>query len=101
VEVVSDVFTIAGVGGLPPAPRITAVEQSGKKLYITGENFQEGAKVEMNGEDQKTTNQEDFSHNLKCKKAGKKIDPGEEVTLAVRNPDGTRSDPFLYRRPLE
>jgi hypothetical protein len=101
VEVVSDVFTIAGVGGVPPAPRITAVEQSGKKLYITGENFQEGAKVEMNGEDQKTTNQEDFSHNLKCKKAGKKIDPGEEVTLVVRNPDGARSDPFLYRRPLE
>ncbi|MEK6299672.1 MAG: choice-of-anchor V domain-containing protein [Acidobacteriota bacterium] len=96
VEVVTDVFAIAGDGSGLPAPRITGASLSGKKLYVTGENFQMGAKVELNGEKQKTVNEEDFSHSLKCKKAGKNIEAGVPVTLVVKNADGTRSQPFTF-----
>jgi hypothetical protein len=58
-----------------------------------------GAVVEMDGEEQKTANEEDFSRMLKCKKAGNKINPGQTVTLVVRNPDGVRSASFAYTRP--
>lgn len=95
VEVVSKVFTIAGDGSTP-APRITGASLSGKKLFVTGENFQMDAKVELNGEKQKTVNEEDFSHSLKCKKAGKNIEVGVPVTLVVKNADGTRSQPFTF-----
>jgi hypothetical protein len=102
VEVLSDRFAITGDGSSGGAiPTIINASVSGKKLYITGENFQQGAKVELNGEDQKTNNEEDFSHMLRCKKSGKKITPGVPVTLVVRNPDGTRSAPFEFMRPLE
>jgi hypothetical protein len=100
VEVLSDAFAITGDGSAA-IPRIFSASLSGKKLFITGENFQQGAKVEMNGESQKTNNEEDFSHTLRCKKAGKKITPGVPVTLVVRNPDGARSAPFEFTRPIQ
>jgi hypothetical protein len=78
-------------------PRITKVEVDGKKLYVYGEEFKQGAVVILNGEDQTTSNQGDFSHQLKCKKAGKKVSPGSTVILKVRNPDGIESDPFHLR----
>jgi hypothetical protein len=100
VEVVTSAFTIVGDGSSPAAPRITGASTSGsKKLFVTGENFQEGAKVYMDGEKQKTNNEEDFSHLLRCKKAGKKITPGVPVTLVVRNPDATESAPFSFTKP--
>jgi len=102
VEVLSDDFIIQGDGPpVIPRPVIFSASVDGKKLFVTGENFEDGAKVELNGEKQKTSNEEDFSHMLKCKKSGKKIDRGATVTLVVRNPDGTRSEPFEYTRPLE
>jgi hypothetical protein len=99
VEVVTDGFTITGDGSGAPASRITGAELSGKKLYITGENFQMDARVYLDGEKQKTVNEEDFSHLLKCKKAGKNITPGVPVTLIVRNPDGIESAPFTFTKP--
>lgn len=102
VEVLTDSFTIQGDGDpVTPKPVIFNATVDGKKLFVAGENFGDGAKVELNGEKQKTSNEEDGSHLLKCKKAGKQIDHGETVTLVVRNPDGTRSDPFEYTRPPE
>jgi hypothetical protein len=101
VEVVTAAFTIVGDGSSATAPRITGASTSGsKKLFVTGENFQEGAKVYMDGEKQKTNNEEDFSHLLRCKKAGKKITPGVPVTLVVRNSDGTESAPFSFTKPV-
>lgn len=96
-SVTSGRFSIAGTG--VARPRIDSVEIDGKKLYVFGENFQEGAKVELNEEDQKTSNEDEAGRELKCKKAGKKIAPGQTVTLVVRNPDDSRSDVFTYRRP--
>ena len=38
------------------------------------------------------------SFTLIAKKAGKKIAPGDTVTLTVVNPDGVRSAPFAFKR---
>jgi len=98
VEVTVGPFAIvAGTGG-SPLPEITGATVSGKKLYITGSNFAMDAVVTVNGNDQKTANDDDFAHMLKCKKAGKKIDVGVPVTLQVRNPDGTLSNSFSFTR---
>lgn len=100
VEVRSGRFTISGTGSPTPSGlRITSAFVTGKKLFVKGEGFQQGAKVELNGDTQKTSNEEDFSISLVCKKAGKKIARGSTVSLVVRNPDGTRSEPFMFTRP--
>lgn len=98
IEVKSGRFTISG-SATSVIPAIATAWIDGKALFVTGDGFQQGAKVELNGEDQKTANLEDFSHQLKCKKAGKWIAPGSTVTLVVRNPDGARSEPFSFTRP--
>lgn len=99
VEVRSGRFTIGGVAS--PSPRISSALVNGKKLFVSGENFQMGAVVELNGEAQVTANDDDFSHLLRCKKAGRKIAPGSPVTLTVVNPDGTRSEPFIFTAPVQ
>lgn len=82
------------------AVRITEVMRKGKKLIVKGENFQVGAVIEMNGQREKTTNDEQNPTMILIgKKAGKKIAPGETVTITVLNSDGTRSAPFRVARP--
>lgn len=100
VQTKSGVFTISG-DGTATLPKISSASVSGKKLFVFGESFQMGAVVLLNGDEQGTLNDDDFSHMLRCKKAGKKIAPGATVTLRVLNPDGTLSDPFSFTRPLE
>jgi hypothetical protein len=79
----------------PTAPRIIMASTSGKKLFITGENFHDGAVIVLNGEAQKTRNDEQNPQTtLIGKKAGKKIKPGDRVQ--VRNPDGTLSEEFIF-----
>ncbi|PYT04775.1 MAG: hypothetical protein DMF60_14195 [Acidobacteria bacterium] len=76
-------------------PVITGVTREGKKLIVTGQNFDDGAKVLINGERQKTANDEiSPSTTLIAKKAGKFIQPGNKVT--VQNSDGTFSNEFTY-----
>jgi len=101
VTVISGRFTIsAGTGGSPP-PIVNSVSQTGKHLFINGQNFQMGATVQVNAQDMKTANEDDFSHQLFCKKAGKFIAPGSTVMITVTNPDGTISTAFPYTRPAE
>jgi len=100
VQTLSGVFTITGDGSVT-LPKISSALVSGKKLFVFGQGFQMGAVVQLNGEEQGTANDDDFSHMLRCKKAGKKIAPGATVTLKVLNPDGTLSDLFSFTRPLE
>jgi hypothetical protein len=77
----------------PSAPRITGQPQrSGKKLIITGENFSNGAKILINGSEQKTIYES--ATRLVGKKAGKKIKAGDKVR--VRNSDGTSSNEVTY-----
>ena len=101
VQALSDVFTITGDGSTA-LPSISSATSSAKKLFVFGQNFAMGAVVEVNGKEQGTFNDDaDPSHFLRCKKAAKKIPPGETATLTVRNPDGTVSAPFSFTRPLE
>jgi hypothetical protein len=99
VEVRSGRFSIHG-SDTPVLLRVTDVSISGKKLIITGDGFRQGSKVEVNGNPEKTKSGEDAEHELVCKKAGKKIERGSTVSIVVRNPDGTQSEPFTYTRPL-
>jgi hypothetical protein len=77
----------------PSIPRIISASPSGKKLIITGENFDNNAKLLINGQAQKTT--VESANRLVAKKAGKKVKA--EDKLQVRNSDGTLSPEFIYR----
>jgi hypothetical protein len=92
-------FTIQIGGPVVNKPSITSVVLKGPKLFVNGSNFQEGAIVEMNGQDQKTATWDPPGQSLRCKKAGNKIAPGATVSLVVRNPDNTKSDEFLFTAP--
>jgi hypothetical protein len=80
----------------PPVPaRITSVSVLGKKLFVFGENFDPGAVILLNSEEQKTGNDEQNPRTtLIGKKAGKKLKPGDK--LQVRNPNGTLSAEFIF-----
>jgi len=83
-------------------PRIASASISGKNLIILGDHFQEGAVIEINGNAQRTRNdQPDPTTLLVGKKAGKRIAAGETVTLTVLNPSGFRSDSFTFTKPAE
>jgi uncharacterized delta-60 repeat protein len=76
-------------------PRISSIAVSGKKLFIFGNNFDIGAKLYINGEKQKTANDEDSpSIRLIAKKAGIIIKAGDK--LQVRNSDGIFSREITY-----
>ncbi len=86
----------------PKQPRITEVAVSGKKLIITGEDFDEGADVYLNDKKEKTKNDGDNpSTRLVAKKAGKKIEPGQTVMIKVKNSNGLESDVMEFMRPPE
>jgi hypothetical protein len=79
------------------APRILNARVNGKKLIITGENFEPGARIFVNGKIQKTKNDsENPSSMLIAKKAGKKIKPTDVFSLQVENPGGARSRNFPF-----
>jgi hypothetical protein len=81
-------------------PKIVSASVSGKKLFVMGGNFDEGAVILLNGEQQKTTNDDSTPTNtLIGKKAGKKIERGVPVILQVRNADGKLSSEFSFTRP--
>jgi hypothetical protein len=68
---------------------------SGKKLIIGGENFDDGAVILINGEEQRTRNDAQNPQTMLIgKKAGKKIKTGDQIQ--VRNPDGTLSEAFIF-----
>lgn len=86
----------------PPFIDETRIEIRGKKLFVGGGNFAEGADIYVNDEKQKTSNDEDNPSTLLiAKKAGKKIEPGETVTIKVINPDGNASNEVSFTRPVE
>ncbi len=93
-------------GQLGSTAKITTVIRTGKKLFILGENFAPGAEILINGEPQKTVNDEGTAPGnspakLIGKKAGKKIAPGQTVLIQVREPNGWLSNEFIYTRPVE
>ena len=76
-------------------PRITSASVRGKKLFVLGENFDDGAVILLNGEAQKTLNDDNAPDSrLIGKKAGNKITPGDK--LQVQNPNGLKSAEFTF-----
>jgi hypothetical protein len=85
------------VAKLVTPPAITGASVKGKKLIVDGEGFDNGAVILLNGEPQKTRNDEDDPNiRLIGKKAGKQIRRGVPVTLQVRNSDGMVSASFSF-----
>jgi len=77
-------------------PRIIDVRVKGKKLILTGENFADGAVILLNGERQKTRNDEASpSTILIAKKAGNNIPDGSAVNVQVESSNGV-SDKFAF-----
>jgi len=67
----------------------------GKNLIVVGENFDSSAVILINGELQKTANDDlNPQTTLIAKKAGKTIKLGDK--LQVRNPNGTISEEFVF-----
>jgi beta-glucanase (GH16 family) len=82
-----------------PVPLVTGVEIRKKDVLITGENFDEGADIVMNGEQRKTKRDDQDPSILVGKKLAKKIPRGGTVILQVKNADGTLSPEFSFTRP--
>jgi photosystem II stability/assembly factor-like uncharacterized protein len=93
-------FAIQPVGPVPPPVlRITGAFVYRGKLYVFGDKFEEGAKILLNGEKEKTRNAfYNPTATLIGRRAGNKIVRGQTVTLQVRNPDGTLSPEFTFTR---
>lgn len=96
----SSVFRSVESTTLPPdAIIITGAECTGKKLFIFGRNFDDGAVITMNGESQKTQNDDENPiRELIAKKSCKKMPRAQPVVLQVRNPDGRLSRAFSFTR---
>jgi uncharacterized delta-60 repeat protein len=102
----NDVFALAryfGDSPLPPAARLPIIQGAtiqGKKLIVTGLNYDIGAVVLIDGEKQKTANDDQQPENvLIARKAGKFIAPGQTVTIQVKNTDDRVSNSFTFTRP--
>ena len=82
-------------------PTISGATVDGKKLFVAGDGFDEGAVVLINGSEQATVN-DDLSPTtrLVVKKGGKRIKPGDTAILQVRNSDGALSQQFSFARPV-
>ena len=83
----------------PTDPRIIMASVSGKKLFLTGENFHAGAVILLNGEEQKSKNDAQSPQTILIgKKAGKRVKEGDR--LQVRNPNGSISAEFTFQGGL-
>jgi hypothetical protein len=82
------------------APRITDARVKGRKLILTGENFGDGAVILVNGEPQKTRNDEGSpSTILIAKKAGNNIPDGAAVNIQVQSANAlSEKFPFFKGR---
>jgi hypothetical protein len=80
-------------------PHIVSASASGKKLFVRGLNFAEGAVILIDGEKQKSAlDDENPTTHIIGKKAAKNIPANQTVTLQVRLADGTLSDGFPFTK---
>jgi Reeler domain len=87
----------------PAAPQITGASLEGKTLFVMGQDFDEEARIALNGKPLSTTPSEDSpTMLLMSKKAGKKIknmlaaDPTTKVILTVVNSDDQTSNSYSF-----
>ncbi len=82
-----------------PSPGIERVELNGKRLVVTGANFDPGAVIEIGGREVATRSPlDDPGEMLIAKKGGKRIPIGEQSAITVQNSDGQRSRAFFIFR---
>ena len=78
-----------------PTPAIIIASPRGRRLFVLGENFDLGAVILLNGEEQQTINDgRDSEFSLIGRKVGQKIKPGDK--LQVRNTNGVLSQEFTF-----
>lgn len=87
---------LANVGYGAPAPSITSVTVSGKNLVVSGQNFDSGAVLMLDGIDRRTTRQD--AGTLIGRKVAKQIPRGQTVAVQVRNSDGQSSNTIAFTR---
>jgi hypothetical protein len=82
-------------------PLILGAAVDGRKLLVTGVNFDQKAKLFMDGVKQKKVSGDpgNLGTVIVAKKSGKKIAPGQTVMLQVKNQDGLMSPGFPFTRP--
>jgi hypothetical protein len=78
-------------------PKTKGARMKDKNLIVTGENFDDGAIILLNGNSQKTSKDRD-SHTivLLAKKAGKKLAPNQIVLIQVQYPNGLLSEGLAF-----
>jgi len=103
----ASVVLLAGLPGSPcsrvlaqlPGPTIDRVDLSGKRLLVTGANFDMGAVIEIDGREVATRSPADApTEKVIAKKGGKWLAIGERSMITVRDSDGRRSTPFFVFR---
>ena len=88
-------FTYEGAAQL----EITAAQTDRKNLVVTGQSFDSGSILLVNGVDQKTLHDGvNPTTELIGKKVGKQIAVGQTVALQVRNAAGVLSPQFMFTR---
>jgi endo-1,4-beta-xylanase len=82
--------------GLDLSPKISAASRNGKQLIITGQLFEDGAELLINGEKQNKVSNDSQSPatTIVARKAGKIVRLGD--ILQIKNPDGLLSNQFTY-----
>jgi uncharacterized delta-60 repeat protein len=85
-------------------PQIQNVSIKGKKLIVTGANFESPTEIYVNGEKQKKVFNDESgpTTTVVAMKAGRFIAPGQTVTVQVKNTfTGKTSNEMAYTRPLQ
>lgn len=96
---VTGIFTTLGAPqGL--VPNVLGVQVKGNKLIVTGNNFEAGAKIRINGNivNDSKNNKKAPSTKLQSKTAGTSIAAGSTVSITVINTSGAISAPFSFTR---
>lgn len=85
--------------GQQAAPFIDRVELTGKRLVVTGSNFDAGSVIEVNGREVATKRGSDTpAETLIAKKGGKRLGSDASSFVTVRNSDNQVSRPFFVFR---
>ena len=80
-------------------PRIVGVSVAGKNLIVSGEGFDNGAVILIDGVAQTTRNDESrTATTLIARKAAKVVSPGQIAVILVRNADGLMSESVSFTR---
>lgn len=98
----STIYAIDGFGKRTDTPWIQALYREGKRLTVRGESFDAGAKILLDGEEQKTKNSDpEPASVLIGKKAGKQVKRHPGTTIQVRNSNGKLSQEVTFFPPNE